>query len=114
MTGLSNDNIRAEMRMYLQDEHSSDELLLQKMQIAQYNENERAQKVKATNKVTHRASLSTVERGGDENDPETTTVSAKPNKPIKENSLFVKMEESNSNQGAHRPSSIPCANCAAW
>lgn len=95
MTGLSNDNIRAEMRMYLQNEHNSDELLLQKMQIAQYNENERAQKVKTTSKATHRASLSAVERSGDENDPVTTTVTAKPNKPIKENSLFVKMEESN-------------------
>jgi len=38
MTGLSNDNLRAEMRMYLQDENSSDELLQQKMQVAQYNE----------------------------------------------------------------------------
>lgn len=95
MTGLSNDNIRAEMRMYLQDENSSDELLLQKMQIAQYNENERAQKIKGTNKVTHRASLSTVERDDDENDQLEITVAAKPTKPIKENPLFTKMEESN-------------------
>lgn len=53
MTGLSNDNIRAEMKIYLQDEDSSDELLLQKMQSAQYNESERAQNLKATNKATH-------------------------------------------------------------
>lgn len=95
MTGLTNDNIRAEMRMYLQDENSSDELLLQKMQVAQYNENERAQKVKVTNKATHRASLNSVERGEDENDPLTTTVPVKPNKSTKENPLFKKMEESN-------------------
>lgn len=95
MTGLSNDNIRAEMRIYLQDGNSSDELLLQKMQIAQFYENERAQKIKATNKATHKASLSTVERSEDENDPLTTPVSAKANKPIKDNSLFTKMEESN-------------------
>lgn len=95
MTGLSNDNIRTEMRLYLQDENSSDELLLQKMQIAQYSENERAQKIKATTKATHRASLSTVERSGDENDPSTTPVSAKPNKQSKDNPLFTKMEESN-------------------
>ena len=95
MTGLSNDNIRAEMRIYLQDENSSDELLLQKMQVAQYNENERAQKIKATNKATHRASLNSVERSGDENDFLTTPVLAKPSKPTKENPLFAKMEESN-------------------
>ncbi|KAK0150696.1 hypothetical protein N1851_008208 [Merluccius polli] len=77
MTGLSNDNIREEMRRYLQDELSSDELLLQKMQITQHNESERAQ-----NKATHRASLSTVEQSGDENDSFTTTATAKPNKPI--------------------------------
>ena len=52
MTGLSNDNIRAEMRMYLQVENSTDELLLQKMQNAQYNENERAQKMKTTTKAS--------------------------------------------------------------
>ncbi len=95
MTGLSNDNIRAEMRIYLQDERSSDELLLQKMQIAQHNENERVQKIKVTNKATHRASLSTVEQGGDENDSFTTTVSAKANKPVRENPLFAKIEASN-------------------
>lgn len=65
------------------------------MQIAQYNENERAQKIKATNKVTHRASLSTVEGSGDESDPLTTAVAAKPKKPIRENPLFTKIEESN-------------------
>ena len=83
------------MRMYLQDELSSDELLLQKMQIAQHNESERAQKIKITNKATHRASLSTVEQSGDENDSFTTTATAKPNKPIRENPLFAKIEESN-------------------
>ncbi|KAI3374141.1 hypothetical protein L3Q82_005996 [Scortum barcoo] len=95
MTGLSNDNIRSEMRMYLQDEHINDELLLQRMQIAQYNENERVQKIKTSKKITYRANLSTVEGSGDENDPLTTTVAAKPNKPIKENPLFAKLEESN-------------------
>lgn len=94
MTGLSNDNIRAEMRMYLQDELSSDELLLQKMQIAQHNEGERVQKIKVTNKATHRASLSTVGQSGDDNDS-FTTVTAKPNKPSRENPLFAKIEESN-------------------
>lgn len=95
MTGLSNDNIRAEMRMYLQDELSGDELLLQKMQIAQHNENERLQKSKVTSKATHRASLNTVEQSGDENDSLMTPVTAKPNKPIRENPLFTKIEESN-------------------
>lgn len=80
MTGLSNDNIRTERRMYLRDDSSSDELLLQKMQIVLYSENERAQKIETTTKATHRASLSTVERSGDENDPLTTTVSAKPDR----------------------------------
>lgn len=94
ITGLINDNTRAEMRMHLQDENS-DELLLQKMQIAQYNENERAQKIKASNKVTHRANLSTVEMSSGDSNPVTTTVAAKPNKPIKENPLFTKIEESN-------------------
>ena len=74
---------------------SSDELLLQKMQIAQYNDNERAQKIKASNKVTRRANLSTVEMSSEDSDPLSTTAVAKPNKPIKENSLFTKMEESN-------------------
>lgn len=71
------------------------ELPLQKMQIAQYKENERAQKIKASNKATHRANLSTVEMSSEDSDLLTTTVAAKPNKPIKENSLFTKIEESN-------------------
>lgn len=95
MTGLSNDNIRAEMRMYLQDENSSDELLLQKMQIAQYNEIERAHKIKATNKLTHRASVKLVGTSEDETTPLTFAPSAKPNKLTKENPLFTKIEESN-------------------
>lgn len=66
------------------------------MQIAQYNENERIQKIKVTNKATHRASLNTVEQSGDENDSLTTTVTAKPNKTIRENHLFTKIEDSNS------------------
>ncbi|KAI3368600.1 hypothetical protein L3Q82_025603, partial [Scortum barcoo] len=57
--------------------------------------NERVQKIKTSKKITYRASLSTVEGSGDENDPLTTTVAAKPNKPIKENPLFAKLEESN-------------------
>lgn len=80
VTGLSNDNIRAEMRTYLQCESCSDELLLQKMQI----ENERIQKMKVVNKVTHRTSLNTVGQDGEENDSVTTTVTAKPNKPTRE------------------------------
>ncbi len=95
MTGLSDNTIRAEMRMYLQDENNSDELLLQKMQISQYNENERAQKIKASDKATHRESLNSAERSGDKNDPLTAIVSAKPTKPTKENPLFTKIEESN-------------------
>lgn len=96
--------------MYLQDENSSDELLLQKMQIAQYNEGERAQKIKATNKLTHRASVKLVETSEDGSTPLTTPPSAKPNKLTKENPLFTKIEESN-NQGAHRPSSIAGTIC---
>lgn len=92
MTGLSNDNVRAEMRMYLQNENSSDELLLQKMLIAQHNENERAQKIKATNKVTHKACLKVVEASEEETNRLTTSPSAKP---TKENPLFTKLEESN-------------------
>lgn len=95
MTGLSNDNIRAEMRIYLQDENSSDELLLQKMQTAQYNENERAQKIKGAVKATHRASLNSVEKNGDGTDTLSTTIPAKPSKQTKENPLFTKIEESN-------------------
>lgn len=95
MTGLSNDNVRAEMRMYLQNENSSDELLLQKMQIAQHNENERAQKIKATNKVIHKARLTVVEASEEDTNHLTTSPSAKPTKPFKENPLFTKLEESN-------------------
>lgn len=95
MTGLSNDNVRAEMRMYLQNENSSDELLLQKMQIAQHNENERAQKIKATNKVIHKARLKVVEASEEEANHLSASSSAKPTKPTKENPLFTKLEESN-------------------
>lgn len=95
MTGLSNDNVRPEMRMYLQNENSSDELLLQKMQIAQHNENERAQKIKATNKVIHKARLKVVEASEEDTNHLTTSPSAKPTKPTKENPLFTKLEESN-------------------
>lgn len=58
------------MRMHLLDENSSGEL--QKMQIAQYNEIELAQKIKATNKLTHRASVKLVETSEDETTPPTT------------------------------------------
>ncbi len=95
VTGLSNDNIRAEMRMYLQDEKSSDEVLQQKMQIAQYNESERAQKTRSTTKTSHRASLNLVEWNEDEYVPLTYPVSAKPSKPTKENPLLTKIEERN-------------------
>lgn len=64
------------MRMYLQNENSSDELLLQKMQIAQHNENERAQKIKATNKVIHKVRLKVVEASEEETNHLTTSASA--------------------------------------
>lgn len=95
MTGLSNDNVRAEMRIYLQDQNSSDELLLMKMQTAQYNESERALKTKA-NKSTFRAGLNVVEQTDTVNDSCISQPVAKPNKPAKDNSLFSKLEESNS------------------
>lgn len=94
MTGFSNDNVRAEMRMYLQNENSSDELLFQKMQIAQHNKNEQAQKIKATNKVIHKARLKVVEASEEETNHLTTSSSAKPTKPTKETPLFIKLEES--------------------
>lgn len=94
MTGLLNDNIRAEMRMYLQDENSSDELLLLKMQSAQYSESERALKTKA-NKSTSRAGLNVVEQFETQDDPCVSQPVAKQNKPAKDNSLFSKIEESN-------------------
>lgn len=94
MTGLLNDNVRAEMRMYLQDENSTDELLLQKMQIAQYNESERALKAKA-NRSTFRAGLNAVEQAEALDDPHINQPVAKPNKLTKDNSLFTKIEESN-------------------
>lgn len=78
MTGLLNDNVRAEMRMYLQDENSTDELLLQKMQIAQYNESERALKAKA-NRSTFRAGLNAVEQAEALDDPHINQPVAKPN-----------------------------------
>ena len=82
------------MRMYLQDENSTDELLLQKMQIAEYNESERALKTKA-NRSTLRAGLNVVEQAEALNDPCISQPVAKPNKPTKDNSLFTKIEESN-------------------
>lgn len=85
------------MRMYLQDEHINDELLKQRMQIAQYNENEMVHMIKTSKKCSHWATLSLVEDSGDDNDPLTTTVAAKPNKPIKENPLFASWKSSNSN-----------------
>lgn len=95
MTGLSNDNVRAEMRAYLQDENSSNELLLQKMQIAQYNESERVQKIKTTHRSTLRKGLNVIEQDGDLNDTCITPAPAKPSKPVKENSLFSKIEAIN-------------------
>lgn len=95
MTGLSNDNVRAEMRAYLQDVGRSDESLLQKMQIAQHNESERAQKIKITNKTSYRAGLNLVEQSEGENNPPTIPAQPKPGKSVKENSLFTKIEESN-------------------
>lgn len=95
MTGLSNDNVRAEMRMYLQNENCNDELLLQKMQIAQHDENERAQKIKATNKVIHKSHLKVVAASEEGANYLTTSSSDKPIKPTKENPLFTKIEESN-------------------
>lgn len=94
MTGLINDNVRAEMRMYLQDENSSDELLLQKMQIAQYNESERAIKTKS-NRPTLRAGLHVVEQNEIPNDPCMSQPVIKSSKPVKDNSLYSKIEESN-------------------
>lgn len=55
------------------------------MHITQYNEIERAQMIKATNKLTHRASVKLVETNEDETTPLTTPPSAKPNKLAKEN-----------------------------
>ena len=46
VTDLTNDNVRAEMRVHLQNINTSDELLLEKMQIAQGNESERMQKAR--------------------------------------------------------------------
>lgn len=95
MTGLSNDNVRAEMKMYLQNENSCYELLLQKMQIAQHNENEQAQKIKAINKVIHKARLKVVEASEEETSHLTASSSAQPTKPAKSNPLFTKLRESN-------------------
>lgn len=78
----------------MQDENSTDELLLQKMQIAQYNESERALKAKA-NRSTFRAGLNAVEQAEALDDPHINQPVAKPNKLTKDNSLFTKIEESN-------------------
>lgn len=52
VTGLTNDNVRAEMRVHLQNINTSDELLLEKMQIAQGNESECMQKARISRKFT--------------------------------------------------------------
>ncbi|MEQ2166976.1 hypothetical protein GOODEAATRI_034040 [Goodea atripinnis] len=96
MTGLINDNVRAEMRKYLQDENS-DELLLQKMQTAQYNERERALKIKL-NRPTLRAALN-VEESETPNDSCIIQPLAKSNKLVKDNSLYSKIEESKQQSG---------------
>lgn len=93
-TGLLNDNVRAEMRVYLQDENCSDELLLMKMQTAQYNESERALKAKAHR--SFRTGLNVVEQNVALTDPRTNQPDTKPAKTLKDNSLFAKIEESNS------------------
>ncbi|MEQ2163820.1 hypothetical protein GOODEAATRI_034390 [Goodea atripinnis] len=102
--------VRAEMRMYLQDESSRDEPLLQKMQIAQYNESERALKTKL-NRPTLRAALNVVEESETPNDSCIIQPLAKSNKLVKDNSLYSKIEESN--QGTYWSSSFTCTNCAA-
>lgn len=52
VTRLTNDNVRAEMRVHLQNINTSDELLLEKMQIAQGNESECMQKARISRKFT--------------------------------------------------------------
>ena len=94
LTGLANDNIRAEMRFPLQNVDSSDELLLEKMQIAQYNENERNQKTKAMNRTLHRTNVNAVETDDSGDIPQAEPVTVKATKPTKDNSLFAKIEES--------------------
>ena len=50
--GLTNDNVRAEMRVHLQNINTSDELLLEKMPIAQGNESECMQTDRISRKFT--------------------------------------------------------------
>lgn len=50
----------SDAEMYVQDVGSSDELQVQRMQIAQHNESERAQKNKTKNKSTYKAGLNFV------------------------------------------------------
>lgn len=53
VTGLTNDNVRAEMRVHHQNINTSEELLLEKMLIAQGNESERRmQKARISHKFT--------------------------------------------------------------
>lgn len=65
------------------------------MQIAQYNENEQAQKSKVTSKIDHRARLKLVEANEEETNPLINSPTAKPTKPAKENPIVAKIEESN-------------------
>lgn len=46
VTGLTNDNVRTEMRVHLQNFNTSHELLLEKMLIAQGNESQHMQKAR--------------------------------------------------------------------
>ena len=93
------------------------------MQRAHFNENERAQKIKAPNKASHRTSLNSVYNVKEEKKrKQTKNKCEETNYPLANsdavswqtdlrNTVFMKIEPSdNSNLGAHRPRIIAFAN----